>query len=142
MELSVKKLKLKARRRQVKEWSLEGDLTQEKMAKRLNVSFMTVARDMVAIRDEMALEIKRDTFNKALLDFKKHSDQILSSAWGIYNNSEDDRARVAALRVVQREKSDRIRILQSLGLIREIEPEAITDFIVRFKKPWPLRDVA
>lgn len=114
--------KIKIRREKVKTLLIRG-IKQTAIAKELGAGLRTIKRDVAAIRDELKKEIKSKKLEDILADFVIAEDGVYNEAWKTYYNATEESTKTRALRIIHSIISDKIKILQGLGVFgKELIP--------------------
>lgn len=117
------KFKTLRRREVVKKCMCQGltvKQTLEVLRKRkIKAAEKTVDRDISAVKAEVRKEIEMGGLNihEILSDFLMKYDEAYAQAWSAHRGAVSSKEKVFALRIIKDLLGDRIKILQSLGLI-------------------------
>lgn len=114
---------------------MRGYHTRDELVKRLSVSSATISRDMQVVQEELEEELKKEDMIKLLNDFKLQNQGAYEEAWKLFEKTKHPNAKIGALRLIHDFQNDKIKILQSLGIIREVAPLERKSMIVKFIKP-------
>ena len=132
--------KIRIRREQVKRLMMLGAFSQEKAAKELKVNRATIIRDIKAIQEEMREMIKTIDLDTMLSEILLKMDERQKEAWKLFVQGKNEHARINALRLTQNIDIEKIKVLQSLGIIRELAPAQREPITIEFKKPYWEKD--
>jgi hypothetical protein len=114
---------------------MRGYHTQEEYAKLLNVSVSTIKKDLDIVQNELFEGLKKENIEKILNDFNLQNQGAYEEAWETYKKSKHPNVRVGALRLIHEFQQDKIKILQSLGIIREVAPAERKSIEISFVRP-------
>jgi Trp operon repressor len=136
-ELKPKKTPRKViiRRANLRMILMRGYHTREELVKRLNVSSATISRDMEVVQKELEEELKKEDMIKLLNDFKLQNQGAYEEAWKLFEKTKHPNAKIGALRLIHDFQNDKIKILQSLGIIREVAPLERRAIEISFVRP-------
>lgn len=130
----------KERRSKLKLLVMKSYHTQEELAAALKTSTKTIERDLEKIKVELEEQAGKGEFNEVLSDF-------LAKITGSYNNvatiiagTSDDRVKIKGEELLNALRESRIKIMQSLGIVRELAPMERKAVVVRFVKPEWMRN--
>lgn len=130
-------MKVLARREKVKQLVVRG-LTILEISEALSVSPATIKRDLSVIRQEFKELANNRAFEEVLTDFLMNYDAVFREAWKTYFSTQNENVKLGALNLVTKIFDNKIKILQSLGVIKEepvkIEHSLVFDRIAEFKR--------
>jgi len=90
------------------------------MASKLGVSRGTIARDKKRLREKNLDELKEGPVEEALLEIKGYMESVTDEYWKIIHGDDvSDSVKVSALNHLWEVVQDKIKLLQSLGVIKE-----------------------
>ncbi len=112
-----------ARRDQVKKLVARG-FGEHQIADRLGVCRKTIQRDKKALKEEIAEKLEEEPIEEILFEMDSQLESIKEEYWKMYHQTDQDSVRVSVLNNLRSILSDRVKILQRLGIIRE-EPEKL-----------------
>lgn len=115
---------------------MRGYHTQEELAASLKVHRGTVARDLIVIRKQLKKELDKQKFEDILRDFLMQIQGTYEEAWRTYAKATSP-IKVRALRLIHDIQANKIKVLQSLGVVRELAPALREPFEVRLKYEHP-----
>lgn len=131
---------VRLRREKVKKLLFRGHRSQLQIAVELKVSPRTIASDVKAVLPEIEKEIDKmeKEVRPILRDFFKQTEGLLDAAWSAHDRADNSNARIGALRVIHDLLFNKVKMLQSLGKIREVaaaqrEPMEI---VLKYKHPY------
>lgn len=127
--------KVLIRRAELKKLLMRGYHSQEEYSKLLNVSVSTIKKDLDIVQNELFEGLNKENIEKILNDFKLQNQGAYEEAWETYKKSKHPNARVGALRLIHEFQQDKIKILQSLGIIREVAPAERKSITIEFIRP-------
>jgi Trp operon repressor len=127
--------KVLIRREELRKLLMQGHPTQEKLAKILNVSVSTIKKDMLIIETEKENLLTKENMSALLTDFLWQNEGAYQEAWETYKKSKHPNARIGALRLIKEFQGDKIKIMQSIGIIREVAPAERKFIEVSFIRP-------
>lgn len=136
-ELKLKRLpkRVVIRRAALKKLLMRGYHSQEDYSKILNVSISTIKRDIAVVESELEEELKKENISALLKDFSLQNQGAYEEAWETYKKSKHPNARIGALRLIHEFQQDKIKILQSIGIIREVAPAERKSIEISFLRP-------
>lgn len=110
-------LEIAERRQMVLKLRLKG-LTIREIGTELKCGYMTITRDLEAIRDEVKAKVSQFDCDYALGKSMSTYEQIESEAWEQYNNcANGTTAKVQFLNLVRTVRNDQVKLLTEVGLI-------------------------
>jgi len=112
-----------ARRDKVKKYVARG-FPAQKIADKLDVSLRTIQRDIDDLKEEIAEKLEEEPIEEILFEMDSQLESIKEEYWKMYHQTKQDTVRISALNNLRSILSDRVKILQRLGIIRE-EPEKL-----------------
>ena len=132
--------KIRIRRGKLKKLMFSGYRSQEELAKALGVGRRTIERDMRAIEKDINKELDKK-LKIVIRNFLMRNRQKYNAAWNIFATTQNDSAKVGAIRILDDIDNNEIRVLQSVGLIRAVGPETRGPIVVKFEKPdWAVKN--
>lgn len=134
---------VKLRREKVKKLLLRGHRSYAEMALQLKVSLRTVSCDVKAVLPEIEKEIEKMSrdVETVLKDFLKQMEGAFDAAWAAHDRAGDNtNAKIKALRIIRDILCDKVKIMQSLGIIRELAPAQREPIKVEFVDPEWMKD--
>lgn len=91
----------------------------KQMAKELGVTTRTINTRKSAIRKEVADMLVEDPMPNILLDISMHLNAAQAEYWEMYENAELDSNKIQALNGLTKLFCEKIKLLQSLGVIKK-----------------------
>lgn len=129
--------KVTSRREKVKMLLTRG-ITHTEMAKVLKVDRATIQRDIAVIGEEFLQEIKKKGFESVLAEFLMRHDKRHRDLYKYIDESykqKDMKAVARFEKLLQDNDSQKLLWLQSLGIIKKVPEQLITEIEVKWK--WP-----
>jgi hypothetical protein len=113
----------KRRRALVRRYKIRG-WTNADLARLFSVRERTIERDLAAIREEVWGSLDTDEGARALLreiyaELRLAEDEVVREAWQLYMKTTNDSVKLGCLRLVGERQAELIKVMQSLGLLRE-----------------------
>jgi len=134
-KMSSKKEIIKNRREKLKGLIMRSYHTQEELAKALGMTRKTIQRDMEVIKEEIKTQAGEGKFEDLLNDFMAKITASYNDVSGIIAGSADENVKLKGQRLLNELRESRIKILQSLGIVRELAPLERKAVVVKFVKP-------
>jgi len=127
--------KTKERRNRLKKLIMRGYHSQETLAKALECSRSTIERDLIIIHEEIDAELAKEKVDDILKDFMLQTRGSYEDIQNMYSASNDDFIKLRAQKQLQELREAKIKILQSLGMIKEVAPAQREPLVFEFIKP-------
>ena len=109
------------RRSDVKNLLVRG-LSLKEISQEMQISYVTIRRDVEVIRKGIVTEIKNDGFSQTLSEFLLCHEELYRQAWIGHEQAikqKNARGGVAYLRILSNILNDKIKVLMTLGVINE-----------------------
>jgi len=110
--------KVVLRREKIKKMIVRG-IPNAKIIETLKVAQPTFYNDLKEIREEINASLRTEPIEKILMELILTTDTSLSELWSLYYRTENDNVKLGAQNSIIKVMSEKIKILQSLGIIRE-----------------------
>jgi len=113
------KHEIEKRRTKVKTLMIRG-LTEKEIADKLNVSRSTIARDKRALKDKLKDNLDDEPIKEVLFEMDSYLESIAHEYWKMYyKDGQKENIKLGCLNSLKSVINDKIKLLQSLGIIRE-----------------------
>jgi len=109
---------LQERRTKVYRLRLQG-ISYSNIAKMLNMSVLTVRRDLEHIRKDNQTKIDQFQQNQFVGESLLVFDEIINRAWNEYNSNKEGNPRLKSLDLIRTTQNDKLRVLQETGMIHK-----------------------
>jgi predicted MPP superfamily phosphohydrolase len=133
--------KVLIRREILRKLLMEGHPTQMQLANALKVSRKTIEIDMRAVEEEKLSLLSKENAIAILIDYLWQNKGAYEQAWELFKKAKHPNIKIGALRLIHDFHQDKIKVMQSLGMLKAVSPEERKSIEISFVKPdWIKKD--
>jgi len=101
----------------------------------IKISMRTIDRDMVEVKAQLRKEVSGEKVEDMFENFHIQNRGLEEEMWNAFIKTGSDQAKASIGRVIHEIQMDRIKLLQSMGIIREVLPVQTEPLIFSWEKP-------